>query len=343
MSEILNAQRRTLAQRLGFSALAAVFAAGLAQIGPQSPSETHPRLGKPVLPAFATLRNSAREIRVTLADESYTLERSPEGWTMKGMNGYRIREDRLADLANGLQALNWGAGRTRDPDKFNRVGLGDPREGGSGALIEVIGAGGEVEAALITGRRDDFVYGRLPSDKQAFRIEGDLPPLYTQDTWLDLDILDIHEDAISAVRLFDARGQSLYLQRSVGSSERAFRPAPPYQDYKLVSRIAVSGPAMALTRFAPIGVKPAAQLKTKPVARHITETHDGLEVDLRAYREADGYFITLRAIEAGQGANRGAAINERAQGWAFELTEIDWQDYTPRISDIVQPPGGTPQ
>ncbi len=338
MSAVRDAQRAKLATRLGLAALVAVIAAGLAQLGPEAPQENHARLGKPVLPGFETLRDTAREIRITVADESYTLERLDSGWTMKGMDGYRIRETALADLANGLQGLVWGAARTRDPEKFNRIGLGDPREGGTGALIELINAEGKVETALITGRRNDFLYGRLPDDSQAFRVEGDLPPLFTQNTWLDLDILDIHEDAISAVRLYDARGASLYLQRSVGSSERAFRPAPPYQDYKLVSRIAVSGPAMALTRFAPIGVKPAAQLKTKPVARHITETHDGLEVDLSAYREADGYFVTLRAIEAGQGANRGAAINERAQGWAFELTEIDWQDYTPRITDIVQPP-----
>ena len=98
-------------------------------------------------------------------------------------------------------------------------------------------------------------------------------------------------------------------------------------------------PALALTRFLPIGVKPAAALRTQPVARHITQTHDGLEVDVRAYRERDGLFVTLRAVEAGEGATRAAAINERAAGWAFELTANDWADYTPLVSSIVKPPG----
>ena len=106
----------------------------------------------------------------------------------------------------------------------------------------------------------------------------------------------------------------------------------------LYSRIAVTGPALALTRFLPIGVKPAAALRTPAVARHITQTHDGLEVDVRAYRERDGFFITIRAVEAGEGAQRAAAINERTKGWAFQLTETDWADYTPLVSSIVRAP-----
>ena len=62
------------------------------------------------------------------------------------------------------------------------------------------------------------------------------------------------EDAVSAVRLTDEAGETLFLQREVGSSDRAFRPAPPFQNYRLTSRLAVTGPAMALTRFLPVGV-----------------------------------------------------------------------------------------
>ena len=106
----------------------------------------------------------------------------------------------------------------------------------------------------------------------------------------------------------------------------------------MVSRLAASTPALALTRFAPIGVKPASKLQTRTVARHITETHDGLEVELRAFREPDGYFVTLRAIEAGEGAHRGSTINDKAEGWAYQLAEYDWNEFTPRVSSIVRAP-----
>ena len=338
MTDVPSQRRVRRLQVLGAVAGVLTVLAVLVSLGGGNSPQGAERIGDPVLPDFATVRAEASEIRVTLADETYSLVNGRDGWTLGGTDGYPIRADRLADLASGLETLAWGEGRTRDPGKMNRIGLGDPRDGGTGALVEIVNEAGTVTAALLTGRKGANVYARLPGEAQAFRVNGDLPPLYNHDAWLDLDIIDIHEDAVSAVRLYDAGGNSLYLQRSVGSSERSFRPAPPYQDYRLVSRIAASTPALALTRLQPIGVKPAAKLTTRLAARHITETHDGLEVELRAYREPDGYFVTLRAIEAGEGAQRGSTINQKAAGWAFEITEFDWNDFTPSIASIVRPP-----
>lgn len=338
MSGVRDRQRtrRTLAM----AALAAVLTllAALSYLGGGHTAPQSARTGEPVFPDFAETRAGASAIRITLADESYTLVATGEGWHFGTAAGYPIRQDRLAELAEGLESLTWDTPRTEDPEKLNRIGLGDPREGGSGALIEVLDADGAPAAALITGRKSEAIYARRPDERQAFRVTGELPPLYSSEAWLDLGFLDIHADAISAVRLTDSDGESLYLQRTVGSSERDFRPAPPYEDYRLTSRIAVTGPALALTRFLPTGVKPAAALRTSSVGRHITETHDGLEVDVHAYDERDGFFITIRAIEAGEGAQRAAAINERTRGWAFELTATDWADYTPRVQDIVRAP-----
>lgn len=319
----------------GVLALAAI---GSQMIGsPQGPRNDLE--GSLVLPDFAATRAEAAQIRITLADDSYTLFASPGGWRLEGTDGYPIRADRLNELAGGLEALVWDAPRTRDPGKMNAIGLGDPREGGNGALVEVIGPDGDVSAALLTGRKDEHIYVRRPDEMQAYRVTGSLPPLYTAEAWLDLDIIDLNADAVSAIRLTDATGASLYLQRTIGSSERAFSPAPPYEDYELVNRLVTSGPALALTRFQPIGVRPASELKTKPRGQHITQTHDGLEVEVHPYREASGFYVTLRAIEAGEGAHRGQAINARAGGWAFEISEIDWMDFTPTISSIATPPG----
>lgn len=339
MSSLRDAQRtRRMLVMAGLAAALSLLAI-LSHLGGESLAPASDRTGKPVLPGFADQRAEASEIRVTLADERYSLFATGEGWRLGGRDGYPVRQDRLAELASGLEGLVWDTPRTDDPEKLDWLGLGDPREGGNGALIEVIGPDGAASSALITGRKGDFVYARRPDDLQAFRVTGDLPPLYNSEAWLDLGFLDISEDAVSALRLTDSSGASLFLQRTIGASDQSFLPAPPYQGYRLVSRVAVSGPALALTRFLPIGVKPASALTSSPVGRHITQTHDGLEIDVRAYRERDGYFITLRAIEAGEGAQRAAAINERAAGWAFELTETDWADYTPLVSSIVRMPG----
>lgn len=338
MTGARHVQRAARIRMMAALAALGVTAAIASQFIGQSSAPHSELTGKAVLPGFTTLRTQAEEIRVTLADEAYSLLAGPDGWSLSGTSGYPIRTDRLNELASGLEELVWDAPRTRDPGKFNAIGLGDPREGGSGALVEIIGPGGEVSASLITGRKDEHIYARRPEDKQAFRVKGSLPPLYSAQAWLDLNILEISGDSIRAVRITDSTGASLYLRRNISSADRTFLPGPPHENYVLVNRLATTGPGLALTRLHPIGVKPASDLKTKAVARHITETHDGLEIDVQGWREADGYYLTLRAIEAGEGANRANAINQRTKGWAFRISEIDWRDFSPSVNSIARPP-----
>ena len=336
MSARLDARRKRIIQWLGLTAAAVWAILLLMSLFSAGSNETSPRAGTPVLTNFSAIRGDIASLRFTMADTQYTLQRSDGEWVMQETGGYPVREDRIAALADGLETLSWGERRTSDPERLGQLGLGDPREGGNGVMIEIYSANGTKTAELITGRRDGTQYAREPSEMTAFRVRGELPPLYTREAWLDLDIVDVDTSAISALRLTDARGETLYLTRPPGEGPRSFSPAPPNQNDQLRTRLAASTPALAISRLSPVDVKPADALSTAPVARHITETHDGLEIDLRAYREPDGFFVTLRAIEAGEGARRAQTVNDRAEGWAFELTEYDWREFTPAVSSIVR-------
>ena len=309
---------------------------------PSSPDyQLTERKGQLVFPRLARQASSTEIIRVTVSDLTYTLRRDedvPERWLMIESGDYPVRPDRLRALADGLATLKWDIKRTSDPDKLDRIGLGDPAEGGTGALIEVLDDDGTALARLVTGRKDEQMYARFPDESKSFRVSGDLPPLFTREAWLDFEIVDTQPDAIGAVRLVERNGRSLYMTRPAGSSARAFRPAPPNENDILINRTAASTTALALSRFAPVDVKPAAALSTRSVGRHITTTHDGLEIAITAYREPDGTFATLRAIEAGEGAARAATINARARGWAFQLAPFDWEEFTPSVRSIVRRP-----
>ncbi len=336
MSATLDTRRRRTIEVLSIIAAGLWIFLLLMSLFAPSENDTSPRTGEPVLKNFSAVRSDTGAIRFTMDELSYTLEQRNGQWVMAETGGYPVREDRLTTLAEGLETMTWGERRTSDPARFGRIGLGDPRDGGNGVLIEVFATNGSKTAEIITGRRNEFLYAREPGENVSFRVEGDLPPLYTREAWLDLDIIDIDPSAISAVRLTDSTRTSLYLTRSPGSGARSFSPAPPYQNDRLRSRLAASTPALAISRLTPIDVKPASELTSRPVARHITETHDGLEIDLRAWREPDGFWVTLRAVEAGEGARRAQTINDRAEGWAFKLTEYDWREFTPLVSSIVR-------
>lgn len=336
MSQLHRDHRAKTVRTMGFIAggLAAVLLA-LTLLGGHA-DRGHPRTGELVFPDLMNELGNSPTLRIQTADTVYTLKEIPSGWGLVESGGYPIRSDRMRVLADALRTLRWGDVKTRDPSKFDRIGLGDPKLDGAGALIEVLGEDDELLASLITGRKDERVYGRkLSDDALSFQLEGDLPPLYTRQAWLDLDILQIPPEVVKSVRIVRPNGDSLLLAREAGGGPRTFEPAPPNQDDRLISRLAAAGPALAITRFFPTDVKPASALKTDWVGRHITVTHDALEVDTRAYHEADGYYVTLRAVEAGNGANRAESINAKAEGWAFKLAEIDWVDFAPEISGIV--------
>lgn len=315
---------------------------GLMGLATGTASTSHSRMGSAILPDFGASRVEASRIRFTLADESYTLERSSTGWVMAETGGYPVRLDRIADLAGGLETLSYDARRTNDPYKHDRLGLGDPVEGGNGVLVEVFGTENELSHAVIVGRKNEDLYVREPGNTQSYRASGSLPPFYNRRAWLDLDIVDIDPAAIRSVRITDARDRTLYLRRAEGRDARSFSPAPPNQDDRLISRLAASSTALAITRLTPQDVKPAEDLINGPIARHISETFDGLEINLQAYREPNGFWVTLRAIEAGEGARRAEVINQKAEGWAFRISDYDFQDFTPSVTSIVEPAPSAP-
>ena len=301
-------------------------------------NDSHARMGAPIFANFEAQKDTLSGIRLTLADETYTLKRGGEGWVMQEAANYPVREDRIVALFTGLETLSFAETRTADPNKHALLGLDAPENGGAGVEIALLDAAGDVTDAFITGRRNDRLYIRLPGRDQTYRAGGDLPPFYNQYAWLDFDILTIEPAAIRAVRLRDQSGETLYLNRPVGAAAQDFRPAPPYQDARIVSRLGVSTTALALTRFAPRGAKPASDLTTGPLAEHITETFDGLEIAVQLYREPDGRWVTLRAIEAGEGARRAREINQKTETWAFQLSAFDFDDFTPTISRLVTRP-----
>ena len=337
MSRRLDRKRAILVQRLSIAVAALWILYVLMALFNASGSTSSPRTGNPVLTNFSAIKGEIARIRVTQADGAYTLVKGDEGWVLAESGNYPVIQDQIDTLLAGLETLSWGERRTSTPERMSFLSLGDPREDGNGTLVEVFASDGAKTAEMITGRRNQYTYARMPDEMIAFRVRGELPPMRTREAWLDLDIVDIEPSAVSAVRLTDGSGQSVYLTREPGSDARSFRPAPPYQDYVVTNPLAVSTMALAVTRLAPLDVKPVEELTGRAVSRHISQTFDGLEIDLRAWQQDDGFWVTFRAIEAGEGARRARTINDRAEPYAFRLTEYDWQEFAPDISRLVEP------
>jgi hypothetical protein len=337
MSEAAAAIRRRSLIILGaVAAVSVLFGAGSFMPPPQDLPRSE--VGQRVLPAFESKVPLVSLVTVTTEEESYRLVKAPDGWVMPEKGNYPVNAARIQELTQALSYIAYARPMTRDEKKFDHIGLGDPATGGTGALLEVGDGGGNSFAKLLIGFRDGRSYIRKPDDLQAWVVDnGVLPPMQRAVRWLDLNVAPLKADDIAAV---DVRPQQGPSYRLVRNGEDRFGLAPPYDKRPVAAPLAPATAAEALTRFSPVDVAPIGQVAVgQPVADQMVRTKSGVVIVVQCWRKEDRGWVTISAA-TGENAPpeavaQASAINMRAAPWAFALTELDWNGFSPPLSAIV--------
>jgi hypothetical protein len=332
-------RRRTITWMSGAALVAALLGASTFL----SPKEEQKRaeVGKRVLPEFAANAEKVGLVMVTTSEESYHLVRNANGWVLTEKGSYPVASERIAQLARALSDITFDRPMTRDDKKFDRIGLGDPAKGGTGALLEVSDGSGAIFAKLMIGYRDGRSYVREPGDLQAWAVAGgDMPPLQRGARWLDLDVVSVTPGQIADVQVRPSQGPSYRLIPADASGQQ-FILAPPYANRRVVAAYAPTMAAHALSRFSPIDVAPANTIAAgAPAAQYIVRTKPGIAVILQGWRKDDRGWATVGAAAAEnatpQAIAEAQAINTRAAGWAFALSELDWGTLTTPLAALVE-------
>ncbi len=337
MSKVAGAMRRRTLIILGIAAGASALL-GAASFIP--PGEELPRseVGQRVLPAFESKASLVSLVMVTTGEEAYHLVKTADGWVMPEKGNYPVDPARIRELTDALSTITYARPMTHDEKKFDRIGLGDPTTGGTGALLEVGDGSGANFAKLLAGYRDGRSYLRRPDDLQAWVVgNGVLPPLQRAVRWLDLNVAPLKADEIAGADIRPAQGPAYSL---TANADGGFSLAPPYNTRPLVAALAPSVAAEALTRFAPTDVIRVMDIAVgTPVAEHITRTRSGVFIVTRSWKKDNRGWITISAATADgatpQAVEQANAINLRAAPWAFALTELDWGSFSTPLTAIA--------
>lgn len=329
--------RRTLLI-LGGAAVVAL-ALGVVAWMPPASELVRSEVGRQVLPAFASKAPLVGMVKVTTAEESYHIVKGPQGWVVAEKGGYPVTDAKIQELTEALSHVTYAKAMTRDDRKFDRIGLGDPAQQGTGALIEVSDGQGNDFAKLLVGYRDGQSYVRKPDDLQAWQVgNGVLPPLQRASAWLDLDVVRITPADIAGVDLRPQEGPPYRLLRT---AQGAFVLAPPFDQRLLVAALGPKLVAEALTRLSPTDVTASSRIAVgAPVAEHVTRLASGVAVVVRCWRVNDRGWVTVSAAVA-EGASADAAgiaqaINDKTAPWAFALTELDWGTFATPLSALAE-------
>lgn len=296
------------------------------------------RAGVVVLPEFSADVTSASVIDIQTREETYQLARDNEGWFMEQRGRFPIRRQALADLSEALSAMVYTREMTQDPRKFDQLGLGDPREGGAGALMRVSNDKGEQLVDLIVGFKTGKAYVRHPDEQTTWAVDTTaFPPLQRAARWLDLYVIDLPESAIAQVEVTPWEGETYTLlakEDEVGE----FKLAPPFQDVELISDYAANPPAIALSRFAPIDVIPLEDLDAESVGVHRTLTYAGLMIEAEMFARDERYWVVFSEgleQETQEAQNMLEDLETKLVGWAFEISRMDYAIMTTPLEDII--------
>lgn len=294
----------------------------------------------PVIPGFADSMRNAQRITVISNEATYHLSKNDHGqWVMRDRGDFPVRVGRVEVLEHDLAQLQYARRMTDDPARQDRLGVGDPRHGGHGVMLQVEDGRGAYLINLILGMQPTGgLFVRRPDQNQVWAARGDLPPLRDVSTWLDLKPLTLDPQTLARVEITPPAGSGLpyVLTRATADTpdfEIAGHPqaAPPS---------AVTATAEAMARLEPIDVQPAPAIQGNPRAHVRAVTFDGLAIEGDLI-DSDGK-TWLKLVARGTAATpipaqdqAALAINTRAAGWAYAVSPQDLTVLIAPLTDLL--------
>lgn len=304
-----------------------------------------PKAAGAVLPGFAKSVSDANLIVIQTKDATYRIARTNRGWALRDKGDYPVRRERLAQFTAGLEGLTYVRPMTRDPDKLDRLGLGDPSKGGEGVLVQVQNAQGAYLANLVLGIEPRGLYMRDPVKTQSWAVKGDLPPLKDPAAWLDLAPITIDKTRIAQVDVYPPAGGQYSVTRA-NAQTRDFALQKPYDRYLVLTPEGVNDVGQSIAAFTPINVAAAPAIGGAVTAKLTIRTFDGLVIECELYTDRGAHWLKLVARGDSPAAlTEAQQINARAAAWAYGLSEADYTAFAPPVWLIARSPtapGATP-
>ncbi|GAM99568.1 hypothetical protein U91I_03222 [alpha proteobacterium U9-1i] len=293
----------------------------------------------PVIAGLAESIGRAQRIIVTSTEASYRIERTQRGWAMQDRGNYPVNAAALARLTEGLQSLQYVRRMTGDPTKHERLGVGDPREGGRGVLVQVEDGARALLVDVILGvEPNGSLYVRRTGQDQVWSARGELPPLRSVASWLELRPLSLDPASLARVEVVPSVGRPYTLAREAQGQD--FQIVLPAR-LAAVAQSSVNAVGERITALAPTDVMEAPAIQGAPRARVRVITFDGVLIDGELI-DSDGKTWLKLVARAQTPEQEPAAleVNNRAAAWAFALSGIDVDTLVAPLSTLV--PGAAP-
>jgi len=339
------------------AAAAVSVALAVVAVSSQPSFESADAGGELLFPKLVSDINRLKTVIVRGKDGTYTIDRDGQTWRFRERDNYLADDKKVNELVLRLARMAKLEAKTKLEDRYERLDLNAPDAKDSRAKqVTLLDKDGKTIADVIVGKRkftlgskEGGTYVRLPGDAQTWLAVGELNPGDKARDWLKRDVADIKDKQIKRVSVRHPDGE-----RVVVSKDK-----PDDASFKIQGIPAGREPATdfvadefgrVLTILLLDDVDNAADVAF-PANKTIKAEFEGFEgfKVLVDYAEIDGKnWIKLRGEAAASSAPPAegatdwgkamAELNQRAEGWVFEVPAYEVAPLKKRMADITKKP-----
>jgi hypothetical protein len=286
------------------------------------------------LPELAGVVNDLEIVRISAAGgaEVVTLARREDGWVVEESHAYPADWSVLRPLLADLSQAEVLEAKTSNPEYYDRLGVEDPsNEDASGKLIEFPGM--DALPAVIVGDQPQGREGRYlrrQGEPGSVLVDRSITLPAEASAWMDREIVDVPNAEVVGVRISHADGDVINIHRnSTDVTDFTLDEIP--EGRKTRSAWTINQLASGLAALELDGVAPVDEVTWQDAIELQVRTEDGLQIDARLAQEEERRWLRLEA----SGSEAAEAINERVEGWAYEIPLYKYDAVNKRMEDLL--------
>ncbi|MAS82132.1 MAG: hypothetical protein CMF45_05535 [Legionellales bacterium] len=224
------------------------------------------------------------------------LSRVNDSWVIDEFDGYPALPDKVKSTVLGAADLKINAPKTKLPRLYNRLGVEGPEvEDSTSLLLLFKDADKNSIVEMIVGKlrlssasqSTPGLYIRKPNDQQSYLVDGVVDITSSKTDWIERSLFDIPTEAIRAVRVEHADGDTYTLFKNEKGQERFSLENLP-SNKKLASELIISRYASILQDIQINGARSKETLEKHDDSINVLiHTFEGMVIELVAFEHDD--------------------------------------------------------
>lgn len=289
------------------------------------------------LPELAAVVNDIAQLRISAegGSEVVTLNRQDQGWVVSESFDYPADWSVIRPLLAGLSQAEVVEEKTSNPDYYHRLGLEDPEsEDATSKLVEF--PLNESLPSVIVGNSAqgrEGQYLRRQGEPRSVLVDRSISLPLNSTGWLAREIVDVPESEVLVLRIVHPDGETVAIQRnSTEVTDFTLEDIP--EGRKTKSAWTINQLASGLAGLQLEAVAPMDDVSWESAIQVQAVSESGLQVDALLVEDEEHRWVRLEA----SGSEAAEEINQRVEGWAYEIPLYKYDAFNKRMEDLLAEP-----